>query len=504
MKNGLFDYDDRFISSIFEYAKQLEKMTFRQVKEEFDKSYIKSYHNNYDSSEPAMVSEPSVKYGASFNYAAKGQLGNFIERFYFGYDPNGNQNADFSKVGMELKLTPIDKRKDGKYRAGERLSITNISYEEPVEEDFYRSHVWDKIKLILLIHYLRDKSIDRLDYTIEFVSLFKPTDYPDDLKIIIEDYNKIINKIKEGKAHELSEGDTLYLGACTKGTAAKDILRRQYYGTHELAKKRNFCFKQTYMDYVLQTYILKQNLPYEKIVSEKISISFEEYIINKINANIGMSDEELCKKYHCEYTGNKAQWSNLAYRMLGIKGNHAEEFAKANIVVKTIRLEENGKNRENMSFPPFRFNDLVNEEWENSTIYNYFETTKFLFVIYKNNGKNYILLGSQLWNMPYKDLNDTVCKEWRYIQSLIKNGIKFDIKKDVKGNIKVSNNLPGISDTEIIHIRPHAKKAAYKLANGFITGNIERDANELPDGQWMTTQSFWINNSYILKQLKYK
>ena len=66
MKNGLFDYDDRFISSIFEYAKQLEKMTFRQVKEEFDKSYIKSYHNNYDSSEPAMVSEPSVKYGASF------------------------------------------------------------------------------------------------------------------------------------------------------------------------------------------------------------------------------------------------------------------------------------------------------------------------------------------------------------------------------------------------------------------------------------------------------
>ena len=32
-------------------------------------------------------------------------------------------------------------------------------------------------------------------------------------------------------------------------------------------------------------------------------------------------------------------------------------------------------------------------------------------------------------------------------------------------------------------------------------GNVERDANELPDGQWMTTQSFWINNKYILSQL---
>lgn len=28
----------------------------------------------------------------------------------------------------------------------------------------------------------------------------------------------------------------------------------------------------------------------------------------------------------------------LAYRMLDIKGNHAEEFEKANIVVKTIRI----------------------------------------------------------------------------------------------------------------------------------------------------------------------
>ena len=31
--------------------------------------------------------------------------------------------------------------------------------------------------------------------------------------------------------------------------------------------------------------------------------------------------------------------------------------------------------------------------------------------------------------------------------------------------------------------------------------HVNRDANELPDGQWMTTQSFWINNNYILNQL---
>ena len=32
-----------------------------------------------------------------------------------------------------------------------------------------------------------------------------------------QDYNKIVAKILDVKAHELSEGDTQYLGACRKG-----------------------------------------------------------------------------------------------------------------------------------------------------------------------------------------------------------------------------------------------------------------------------------------------
>ena len=68
-------------------------------------------------------------------------------------------------------------------------------------------------------------------------------------------------------------------------------------------------------------------------------------------------------------------------------------------------------------------------------------------------------------------------------------------------NGTISNNLLGQQDNRIIHVRPHATKAAYRFHDGFEKGNVERDANPLPDGQWMTTQSFWINNSYILEQL---
>ena len=212
----IFDYDNANKESIFAYAKKLEGRTFRLIVDEFKKTVLSKTESEAvlaDQNNNAIINRlNNIKIEEL--YDSKGQLGNLLEKYYFGYLPNSKQEADFSKVGIELKQTPIDKMKNGELRAGERLSITKISFREPIIQDFFKSHVWDKIKLILLIQYIRDKNIDRLDYVIQFVNLFTPP--AKDLKIIIEDYNKINSKIKAGLAHELSESDTLYLGACTK------------------------------------------------------------------------------------------------------------------------------------------------------------------------------------------------------------------------------------------------------------------------------------------------
>lgn len=495
----LFDYDDTNIDSIFEYAKKLEGMTFQQVIDEYKKSSQKIYIN------PLQASNEISDYDNSYNdtlpsKGAKGQLGNILERYYFGYLPNGHQQADFSKIGLELKQTCIDQKKNGEYTAGERLSITNISYKDPVEDNFYLSHVWNKIAKILLIHYLRDKSKDRFDYPIKYVNLFTPPQ--EDLAIIIQDYLKIISKIKDGKAHEISESDTLYLGACTKGATAEKSTVPQYYGDKTPARKRNFCFKRQYMDYVLNHYILKKTESAESILKSKElnqHKSFEELILNMINMHAGKTDKELCELYGRPYNKNKAQWSDLAYKMLGIKGNHAEEFLKANIVVKSIRLELNGTMKESISLPPFSFKQLVTEKFEESSFCEYFEETKFLFVMYKSNGTNYVLQGAQLWNMPISDLYGDAQIGWQKIHDKIQSGINYKIEND-----RVINDLPNKSDNRILHIRPHAAKAAYKLNNGYMIGDIQKNANQLPNGEWMTTQSFWLNNNYILSQLKYK
>lgn len=493
----IFDYDNKNIDSILSYAEKLKNKTFRDIEKMYSESKIKHYINPYNicsETENYSIKESEVSYIKNPN--AKGQLGGLLEQKYFGYKPNSSQEADFKEVGLELKQTCVDLTKKGEYRAGERLSITNISFKEPVNDNFYESHLWDKIKNILLIQYLRDKSIDRLDYKIKFVNLFTPPDK--DLEIIIQDYKKINEKIKDGKAHELSESDTLYLGACTKGSKATENIP-QFYGNHIPAKRRNFCFKQSYMNYVLQNYILNKGISSESIIKNKNILNketFENHIINLLNKNINKTDKELCSIYGREYNNNKSQWIHLAYLMLGIKGNHAEEFEKAGIVVKAIRIEENESIKENISFPPFKFKELVSESWENSTLFKYFDTTRFLFVVYKATGNSYKFIGSKLWNMPYNDLNTIVKKGWENIRLSILKGIEF-IPEKHGSNIRYLNSLPKISDNPIIHIRPHAAKSAFKFKDGTIIGNLS-NADELPDGQFMTKQSFWINRSYLI------
>ncbi len=480
-------YDKTDPKSIEEYGKKLIGYTFQDVLD----GKVES---------TGVVSEATFEYG---NKKRKGGLGNLLEEVYFGYKANSESEPDFPEAGVELKATPYELTKKNEYRAGERLVLSMINYNGPIESTLYDSHLWYKCKLLLLIYYWRNKALENnLLYPIKFVSLFTPSKA--DLAIIENDYKIIAEKIAAGKAHELSESDTFYLGACTKGATAESSIVPQYYPPHTLAKKRAFCYKNSYMTVVLNEYIVKGIATYEPVIKDASELegkTFAEYIVAKIDAHRGKTDKQLCEQFDRDYNNNKAQWTDLTYRMLGIRSNHAEEFKKANIVVKVIRLEEDGHMRENMSFPPFKYMELAKETWDDSTLHNYFDETKFLFVVFKRDGDVYRLNGCQFWNMPYEDLNSTVRDGWQKVVNAINKGLTLTIK-DTKNGPVVANDLPKKSDNKIIHVRPHARKRYFEFTDGTILGDGTRsNANQLPDGTWMTNYSFWINNDYVLEQL---
>ena len=480
-------YDNTDAKSIELYAKKLIGHTFSDV--------IRA---------SIFEDEASGKGPSEYrNKNQKGRFGNLLEECFFGYKPNSDSDPDFPEAGVELKVSPYERIKNGEYRAGERLVLSMINYSGPIENTLEASHLWHKCKLLLLVYYFRNRNLrDQLLYPIHFVSLFTPSET--DLIIIRSDYKTIAAKIQEGKAEELSESDTFYLGACTKGQTAKDSFAKQFYPPHTPAKRRAFCYKNSYMSFVLKNYLMKNANQYESLIkdiSELSNQSFSDFITSKINSYKGKTDKVLCELFDREYNNNKAQWADLAYRMLGIKSNRAEEFRKANIIVKVIRLEENGKMRENMSFPPFRYSELINESWEESTLYKYFNETRFLFVVFRRVHDCYELKGCQLWNMPYHDLNSTVKNGWEAVVKTIREGVRFSIKQ-TKRCLVVGNNLPKQKDNAIIHVRPHARKSYFEFPDGTIIGEGSRsDANQLPNGTWMTNYSFWINNNYIVSQL---
>ena len=57
----------------------------------------------------------------------KGAIGTVIEESWYGYTPNSESEPDFPEAGVELKVTPYVRGKNG-IRAKERLVCNIINY----------------------------------------------------------------------------------------------------------------------------------------------------------------------------------------------------------------------------------------------------------------------------------------------------------------------------------------------------------------------------------------
>lgn len=468
--------------SLLAYAKKLEGHTFREV---IDLGIA-----------PEGV-DPTYDYSAR---SLKGGMGTLIEERYFGYRANSDPSPDFDEAGVELKTTCFNTLRKGSKSAGERLVLCMIAYDETIELPIKESHMWAKGGSILLIYYKRDRKINRYDQRIEHVALFTPP--ATDLAIIEEDYATIQRLVEEGRADELSESLTHYLGACTKGSTAKKSLRDQaVYAPGKPARRRAWCYKRSYMDDVLNNYLIG-NKGGESIITDPSQLKgkgFDASVLSMLDPYIGKTDRQLCTEFGILYTGNKAQWTTLTYRMLGIKGKHAREFEKANVSVRTVRIEENGVVEQSMSLNPFRFSELAKEEWEGAPLHAYFEEKRFFFVAFQKTPQGMVLKGARFWSMPAVDIDGPLRECWERTRERARTGVELKPGYDKNGKHIVHNNLPKASENSVAHVRPHIKNSAYLLKDGTIIGNIERDGDLLPDGQVMTRQSFWLNAKYIRK-----
>ena len=179
-------------SALLKESKWLEGKTLKQITQEIKNSDFKS------------------------RVLTKGDVGYVIEKGFFGIDKNSSGEADISALGVEIKTCPLKYNKS-KTMLGvkEPLSLNIINYFDEVKtNDIKDSVLYNKNKKILFILYIHDKSLNRSDYLVKYVFLWEMDDRV--LNELIPDYNLIVEKIKQGKAHEIHQNEHRYLTLCPK------------------------------------------------------------------------------------------------------------------------------------------------------------------------------------------------------------------------------------------------------------------------------------------------
>ena len=472
-------YDKTSIASIFEYSKRLIGHSLNEV---VDKS---------------LFNEQNLQ------GQGKGGLGQMIEKYYFRYDINNAPTPDFQEAGLELKATGLKKDKKGELQIKERLVCDMIDYCAVVNEQFETSLFYLKCRIMLLIFYLYEKGVSKWDLRYIYTVIWQLPEK--DLLIIKQDFDTIVNKIKRGEAHELSEGDTEYLAACRKGKKGEKARKQPF--SDILAPKRAFSLKPAYMRTVL-SYVKDQeksdvsNIEIPSIATGLVTEAdlkentLESIILKRIEPWIGKSIQDTIDYYQPGLMVNAKDINYVASCMIISDGTYngrgkkhienADEFVKSGLRLKTIPLFSDNRLKEAMSYENIDYEELYhNENWFDSTTYELF-SSRFLFMVFRhpNISKGsfhydygpMILEKAFFWTMPQKDLK--IAEEyWQDIRKHLKNN-EIGLDHFWKACWSKKNG-------KHFHVRPKGTKNSYL------------GAADNPNGGKADKFCYWFNKEYV-------
>ena len=473
---------------------------FSSVKEL--KNFYKKFENkNLESIITFINNEyPDISLSTNNN---KGIAGQILEAV-IGNAPNSDPNPDVKNINVELKVLPL--RKIGnKIQPKERSKLKSINYNKIIDEEWNSADVKKKIEKILFLLYEQPIGKTYKDWK-EFV--FKGTLFYE-LKnesedIVQEDWEGIQYKVKSEIANQLSEGDSKILGACTSGSG-----KLVKYGNNKEAKQRSYSLKHSYLKvYYNQN---KKNIKYSSLNLEK-DITPQYFVLKELNKELkNQKLINIVDKYNVDFSKtSKSGFSLLINRVLKIDDKkRILELEENGISIKTIPVNKENKPWEAMSFPKFSLIDLIEEEWngENEADFKNIINQGYIFIPVVKEKEKYIVngkskyryknwktweIGKSVYWHPNKLELSAIKKEWEKAKDIVLNGVEVNNVKYGKGTRQV-NNLLKSSDTEIIHIRPHAKNSK----------DIDKPYFEFSKIN-ISWQSFWLNKSFTEKIINKK
>jgi hypothetical protein len=187
---------------------------------------------------------------------------------------------------------------------------------------------------------------------------------------------------------------------------------------------------------------------------------------------------------------NRDEINNIFKNDLGLDvDKEVEEFEKFNIKIRVIRVNpDTFLPHQSISFSHQTLKSILEEgSFEESELSE--NITKIMFVVLKSEytkaDKPELLIFDKVcfWSPSIKEFSN-IKKEYNNYKKIIRKGVV--VKKQKYNNKKgfiYTNNLPGMSDTKYIHMRPH--------------GSDNSDLDSSIKNLKIPKQCFWLNKEFV-------
>ncbi len=431
-----------------------------------------------------------------------GIAGDVIEQSVFGYDANSDQNPDLDIDGVktELKTTGIriSKKNKNEYEAKEPMSITAVSPETIIDEEFLDSHFWRKLAHLLFVYYLysSDKTVLAAEYAKFIIKGYQFLEFSeDDRRILKQDWlivRDFIRSLQKDKSRypEISHlrDKLLFIDTAPK-----------------CPNPPRFRLKRTVVSNIVQKHFngSLEQLPKSYDSYSEIDSKCSEITSKYKNKTVA----ELMSEFSIEGRIDKAIGERIVVRMFGGKSkkmDNIELFNKIGLIGKTIVVTEKGNRTEDMKLFRINFDEIsnVDENFSDSAFYDYFSENQFLCIVFeehdsKDFGKN-TFKGFKRLSFSDEFIELNVKSAWEKIRELV-------IYKELKNVLVLdSNGNPKINKTGIIQSAPNFPKSSESVV--FVRGDSS-DSTRKPEsvnGIAMYRQYVWIKGSYIANLLSSK
>lgn len=435
----------------------------------------------------------------------KGIAGDVIEQSVLGFQKDCKQKPDLvvDDVKVELKTTGVRHPKKDltrEYEPKEPLTITGVSPNSIIHEEFKESHFFKKIEHILFVFYhysLKAKAQSSEDYKNFLILGHMFWNAPDsDMTRLENDWHTVKKFFLDNKDNWKDKFDSLQKNLLLIDTSSP--------------QRPRFRFKRAYVTTIVDTFLHCENytpLP-QKItkfadIDEKCHAFTTQYKGNTL--------KELSNSLRLELIERKDACQQIIIKLFGGEAkslNQIKDFREIGLIAKTVILTSGGRETEDMKMcrvdfdewcrDNVEFADSMEEDGdkEYSSIYSYFAEQSFVFIIFKEPYKpqpgekiplsECQFVGFKRYAFSSSFIHKEVERTWKEVRALV---INRTLKEESRGG-GLAPNFPKSKD-HVLFLRG--------------SGSNSKDRRErLSD--WgisikMYTQYAWLRGDFIVNEL---